>query len=80
MSYTEKIKDSMISIASLKGSLYCSICDYSLHKYFNLDDGKIYYNESFCKSFIFKYEGYLRWKNILMVEYLHNIINYVKCH
>lgn len=78
--YMENIRDAMLRLNYIKKSVYCSVCDLNEQKFINLIEEKFYFKKGFCRKFVYQFKSYLEWKNIIFVEYLNNLLQYVECH
>ena len=78
--YMENIRDSMLRLNFIKKSVYCSVCDINEQKFIDLQEEKFYFKKGFCRKFVYQFKSYLEWKNIIFVEYLNNLLQYVECH
>ncbi len=61
---------------SYKG-LYCSICNYDYHKYFNLETKEIIYSEKFCRDIVVKSLTTLKFFHIHLQSFLNLISTFL---
>jgi len=79
VAFLPDVHQSLLRLGSLRRSLYCAICDYSTQKYIDFKNKAVFYNQDFCEAYIWEFAEYFRWKDILFVEYLHNLFQTISC-
>ena len=77
--YLASVRGSVFSLVYLKKNIYCDLCNQPLQQYFDMENEMIYYEMGFCKTLITEFAEYVKWKNIIFIEYLNQIFNYIKC-
>lgn len=66
-------------IMGLKKTLYCYLCDANNNRNFVKKAGLIIMEEDFCLDMIDRYNEYLRWKHVKLVEYFDLVYQYLSC-
>ena len=77
--YLQSLKREAESIFELKRGIYCSLCDAEQHKFFDKDKEIVYYSEEFCHDMIHAYLDYIKFNNIIFVEYADELLQYMNC-
>lgn len=66
-------------IMGLKKTLYCYLCDANNNRNFVKKAGLIIMEEEFCLDMIERYNEYLRWKHVKLVQYFDMVYQYLSC-
>lgn len=77
--YMNEVRTAYLRIAFVKKSIYCAVCDYNKQKFFDMDKEIIYFNEGTCENLLHRFKKYFEWKNIIFIEYIYNIMQYIEC-
>lgn len=77
--YISKLRNEATSMLNTKRSLYCGICDGSLQKFFNHEKDIVYYSADFCRNFINTYMDYIKFNNVIFIEYADEVLQYFSC-
>ena len=77
--YLYSARNAIQQLVSLKKNVYCDVCEQSKQQYFDMENEMIYYKIGFCSSLISDFKEYIKWKNIIFIEYLGEIFNYIQC-
>ena len=77
--YLYDVKNAILEVVYMKKNIYCDVCEQSKQQFFDLENEFIYYDIDFCKALIINFTEYIKWKNIILIEYLNQLFNYVKC-
>lgn len=79
LTYIMEARTAYLRIAFGKKSIYCAVCDYNKQKFFDMKKELIYLNEGTCNHLLHRFRQYFEWKNIIFVEYIYNIFQYIQC-
>jgi hypothetical protein len=77
--YIGQIKVLMLKLIETKKSFYCTLCDNSLQRFIDTSAKSITFDQQFCRKLVFEYRDYLKFQNIIFIEYLDLIIQYIRC-
>lgn len=77
--YLESVRGSIFELVYLKKNIYCDLCNQPTQQYFDMENEMIYYDMRFCRTLVTQFSEYVKWKNIILIEYLNEIFNYIKC-
>lgn len=77
--YIGQVRVMMLKVIGTKKSFYCSLCDNSLQRFVDSVTKSITFDQEFCRSLVFEYKDYLKFQNIVFVEYVDLIIQYIRC-
>lgn len=69
-----------LNMLNLKKTLYCSICDANYQRSFVHEKQLIVYEEEFCRNLLDKFESYISWKNIILIEYMDLTLQLLTCY
>lgn len=75
----ESVRSALTDLMSVKKSLYCAICDWQQQKFFDTEKGLIYMAPEFCFDLIRTHQDYIKFNNMLFVEYADEIMQYIRC-
>lgn len=77
--YLIKLRDEAMTLFNMKRSLYCGVCEASTQKFFNYEKKIVYYSEDFCRNLINAHMDYIKFNNVIFVEYADEILQYLSC-
>lgn len=77
--YLPKLRDEALTLFNTKRSLYCGVCDALTQKFFNYEHKIVYYSEDFCRNLINTHMDYIKFNNIIFVEYADEVLQYLDC-
>jgi len=77
--YLSSVRSSIFQLVYLKKNIYCDLCDQPKQQYFDMENEMIYYEMGFCRTLVTEFSEYVKWKNIIFIEYLNQLFNYIKC-
>lgn len=77
--YLSSVRQAIFSLVYLKKNIYCDLCNQPVQQYFDMENEMIYYEMGFCRTLLTEYSEYMKWKNIILIEYLNTVFNYIKC-
>ena len=77
--YLSSVRSSIFQLVYLKKNIYCDLCDQPKQQFFDMENEMIYYKMGYCKTLISQFSEYIKWKNIIFIEYLNQVFNYIKC-
>ena len=77
--YLQSVRSSIFELVFLKKNIYCDLCDQPKQQFFDMENEMIYYEMGFCRTLVTQFSEYLKWKNIIFIEYLNQVFNYIKC-
>ena len=60
-----------------KRMFYCSLCDATSQDYMLHDKKLIVYSDSYCQLTLIKHIDYVRFINIVFIEYANQILQYI---
>lgn len=69
-----------MAILSLKKTIYCAICDANYQRSFLHEKQMVVYEEQFCQDLMEKFESYIAWKNIILIEYMDLTLQMITCY
>lgn len=64
----------------IKKTLYCGICDARYQYSFVHDKQLMVFDEDFCQDLLIRFDGYLLWKNLLLIEYMDQFVELINCY
>lgn len=64
----------------MKKTLYCGICDATKQTSFSHDKQLMVFEEEFCQEMLMRFDGYLMWKNLLLIEYMDQFVELINCY
>jgi hypothetical protein len=77
--YLASVRNSIFELVFLKKNIYCDLCDQPKQQFFDMENEMVYYEMGFCKTLVTQFSEYIKWKNIILIEYLNTVFNYIKC-
>ena len=77
--YLLHVKVLMLKIIKTKQTFYCALCDNSLQKYIDSSNKIVKFDQEFCRKLVWDYKEYLKFQNIIFIEYTDLIIQYIRC-
>ena len=77
--YLPMIRVEMIRLLSMKKTFYCSLCDMDKQKRIDPYNKIITFDTNFCRRIIVEFKDYLKFTNVLLIEYLDMLLQYVRC-
>lgn len=75
----DKLRPQLRGVLELKRGFYCSMCDKSATPFIDIKKQKMTFSKNFCVGVIKEYKKYLEWKNVIFMEYLLKLFQYLKC-
>jgi hypothetical protein len=79
LNYIGLARQEMLSILSMKRSLYCGICDATLQNNFDNKQKLILYSQRFCHDMVSQYKDYLKFRHIILVEFYDQFFQLINC-
>lgn len=79
MFYTKLARKEMLSILSMKRSLYCGVCDATLQNNFDEKHKLILYSQRFCHDLVSQYKDYIKFRHIILVEFYDQFFQLMSC-
>lgn len=77
--YTQTIKSEIGRLSNIKKSFYCYLCDVKKQLKIDSKKGTIEFSSHFCRSLITEFKDYIRFQNIILIEYIDLILQYIRC-
>ena len=77
--YVELSRDELRTIMDLKKAMYCGVCDGTLQNNFDEDRKLILYSQRFCHDLVSQFEDYIRFRNIILINYYEEILQMMNC-
>ena len=78
-SYIPLLKTEMVRLLSMKKSFYCALCDSNQQVLINEKQQTITFEPAFCRNFIKEFKDYIRFQNIILIEYMDSLLQYARC-
>lgn len=79
LAYLPAVRSSLFRIVSMKGTLYCSLCDAHKQQYFRIADEEIVMSNEFCRNLLLEEVDYFTFMHIVYVEFLDQLLQYLAC-
>jgi hypothetical protein len=79
MRFLPTLKSNQAEIHKIKGTFYCSLCDSHQQKFFDPASYKIAVETGFCKALLSEKKEFFLFINVLLIEYLDLVLQYVNC-
>ena len=79
MSLLPAVKNSLVKMVSMKGTLYCSLCDANSQKYFKMEDREIVMSDKFCFNMLKQEKDYFMFMHVVYIEFLDQMLQYLAC-
>ena len=73
------IKGQMTQVLESKKMFYCSLCDPRSHRFFDHKNKVVVYNYEYCRRMLIEHADYIRFFNIIFVEFTNQLLQYVQC-
>ena len=77
--YMSKIGGQLREIHNMKSSLYCAMCNIHEQKYFDAKSRQLIMSEDFCKDFMTEYHDFIRFANVVFIEFMDEMLQYIQC-
>lgn len=77
--YMANIKTDMLRLITTKKTFYCALCDMDTQQFINPALKTINFHNGFCRDLILEYRDYIKFQNVLFIEYVDMIIQYIRC-
>jgi len=77
--YIVTVKNEFLRISEIKKTFYCNLCDAKRQMKIDIKSGSIEFNSGFCKNLITDYKDYIRFQNIVLIEYIDLVLQYIRC-
>ena len=77
--YIIDIKTLMLKVIRTKQTFYCALCDNSLQKFIKPEVKTVTFDREFCRKLVWDYKEYLKFQNIIFVEYVDLVVQYIRC-
>lgn len=77
--YTKLARKEMLSILSMKRSLYCGVCDATLQNNFDEKQKLILYSQRFCHDLLSQYKDYIKFRHIILIEFYDQFFQLISC-
>lgn len=79
LSYLPAIKNSLGRIVSMKGTLYCSLCDAHKQQFFKIKEQEIVLSNEFCRTLLTDEVDYFMFMHVVYVEFIDQLLQYLAC-
>lgn len=73
------IKNFLFQNGTVKGGVYCSLCDAHQQEFFNIEKKKVIVKEHFCKSLLHQKKDLFNFMHVFFVEYMDSLLQYTQC-
>ena len=77
--YIRLSRQELMSILSMKRSLYCGVCDATLQNNFDEKQKLVLYSQRFCHDLVSQYKDYLKFRHIILVELFDQFFQMMHC-
>ena len=77
--YMANIKTDMLRLITTKKTFYCALCDIDTQQFINPALRTIFFQNGFCRDLVLEYRDYIKFQNVLFIEYVDLIIQYIRC-
>jgi hypothetical protein len=78
-SYLPAIKNSLVRMVSMKGTLYCSLCDAHKQHFFSIKDKEIVLQKNFCRTLLKEEVDYFMFMHVVYIEFIDQLLQYLAC-
>jgi hypothetical protein len=79
MFYSKLARNEILSILSMKRSLYCGVCDATLQNNFDDKHKLILYSQRFCHDLVSQYKDYIKFRHIILIEFYDQFFQLISC-
>ena len=79
ISYLPAIRNSLVRMVSMKGTLYCSLCDAHKQHFFNVKDREIVLKKEFCQTLLKEEVDYFMFMHVVYIEFIDQLLQYLAC-
>lgn len=79
ISFLPAVRASLFKITSLKGTLYCSMCDAHKQQFFSPVSKEIMMSQNFCRRLLEEERDYFMFMHVVYIELLDNLLQYLAC-
>ena len=73
------IKGQMTQVLESKKMFYCALCDAHSHRFFDHKNKVVVYNFEYCRRILVEHADYIRFFNIIFMEFASQLLQYVQC-
>ena len=79
VAFLSRIKGEMTRLISVKQGLYCVLCDVDAQAYIDKKENIMLIDRRFCGNYIEDFRFYFEFLNIIFVEYMDCIFQFLEC-
>ncbi len=77
--YVTDIHSELQRMIELKKSFYCALCNMSKQKYIDPVNKIMTFDQGFCRNLIVEFRDYIKFQNVLLIEYIDMVSQYIRC-
>lgn len=77
--YLNDVRESIIELVFLKKNIYCDVCEQKTQQFFDFESNLMYFDLKFCRALVVDFQEYIKWKNIIFIEYVDQMFNWIQC-